>query len=670
MDPQVSKQINKNINNAIERTQDYLFREQYSEGYWWGELESNPTMEAEFLLLHYFLGIRDNKKFTKLSNHIISQQREDGTWGQYYGAPGDLSTSVECYLALKIAGYSENEKSMIKAKDFILSKGGIEKTRVFTKIWLSLVDQWKWEGVPIMPAELILLPNWSPINIYEFSSWARSTIVPLLILMDKKPVRPLPENLRVDELFFDGLDNVDYSVKSPSIQMGWENFFYATDQVLRLLDKLPIKPTRDLALKKSKEWILEHQEADGSWGGIQPPWVYSIMALYAAGYGLDDPVIKKALHGFKAFEIEDQFSLRVQACVSPIWDTGLAIISLLDSGIKADDDRVQKAGQWLINKQIKSEGDWQVKANNVRSGGWAFEFENEHYPDIDDAAVVATALHKIDLTDEYGGLDRKSKSIKRCVQWIEGMQSKNGGWASFDKDNMRSFIARIPFSDFGETIDPPSVDVTAHVLELLGTLDAKKHAKVIAKALDYVLLEQEQDGSWFGRWGVNYIYGIGSVLPALRAIGIDPSHEAMDKATKWLEDHQNEDGGWGETPASYVDPALHGKGPSTASQTAWSLMSLIAADKGSSPHALKGINYLLSNQNEDGSWDEPEFTGTGFPGYGIGMRPGSSDQFNGKQQDIALPAGFMINYHMYRIYWPLCALGRFRAWNANRDSHH
>ena len=231
--------------------------------------------------------------------------------------------------------------------------------------------------------------------------------------------------------------------------------------------------------------------------------------------------------------------------------------------------------------------DWQVKANNVRSGGWAFEFENEHYPDIDDAAVVATALHKIDLTDEYGGLDRKSKSIKRCVQWIEGMQSKNGGWASFDKDNMRSFIARIPFSDFGETIDPPSVDVTAHVLELLGTLDAKKHAKVIAKALDYVLLEQEQDGSWFGRWGVNYIYGIGSVLPALRAIGIDPSHEAMDKATKWLEDHQNEDGGWGETPASYVDPALHGKGPSTASQTAWSLMSLIAADKGSSPHALK-----------------------------------------------------------------------------------
>ena len=229
MDPQVSKQINKNINNAIERTQGYLFREQYSEGYWWGELESNPTMEAEFILLHYFLGIRDNKKFTKLSNHIISQQREDGTWGQYYGAPGDLSTSVECYLALKIAGYSENEKSMIKAKDFILSKGGIEKTRVFTKIWLSLVDQWKWEGVPIMPAELILLPNWSPINIYEFSSWARSTIVPLLILMDKKPVRPLPENLRVDELFCDGLDNVDYSVKFPSIQMGWENFFYATD---------------------------------------------------------------------------------------------------------------------------------------------------------------------------------------------------------------------------------------------------------------------------------------------------------------------------------------------------------------------------------------------------------------------------------------------------------
>ncbi|PZC43337.1 MAG: squalene-hopene/tetraprenyl-beta-curcumene cyclase [Chloroflexi bacterium] len=665
MNPQISQQMQTSLNTVIERTQGYLFREQFIDGFWWGELESNPTMEAEFILLHYFLGIQDEKKFSKLSNHIISQQRKDGTWGQYYGAPGDLSTSVECYLALKIAGYSENDESMLKAKKFICSKGGIEKTRVFTKIWLSLLDQWKWDGIPIMPAELILLPNWLPINIYEFSSWARSTIVPLLILMDKKPIRQLPENLRVDELFSNGIDNVDYSVGSPSNQIGWETFFYAADQVLRLLDKLPIKPTRDLALKKSEQWILEHQEADGSWGGIQPPWVYSIMALYTSGYGLDHPVIKKALGGFKAFEIEDKDSLRVQACVSPIWDTGLAIISLLDSGIKANDARLQKAGEWLIDKQIKSEGDWQVKANNVRSGGWAFEFENQHYPDIDDAAVVATALHKIDLKDK----EDKKRSIARCVQWIEGMQSKNGGWASFDKDNMRSFIARIPFSDFGETIDPPSVDVTAHVLELLGTLGVDQYSAVIEKALNYVLLEQENDGSWFGRWGVNYIYGIGSVLPALRAIGIDPEHEAVKKASSWLEDHQNSDGGWGETPASYVDPSLHGKGPSTASQTAWSLISLIAADKGNSEHVLRGINYLITTQNEDGSWNEPEFTGTGFPGYGIGMRPDTSETDDGgqKRSDIALPAGFMINYHMYRIYWPLCALGRFREYNSKND---
>ena len=264
MNPQISQQMQTSLNTVIERTQGYLFREQFNDGFWWGELESNPTMEAEFILLHYFLGIQDEKKFSKLSNHIISQQRNDGTWGQYYGAPGDLSTSVECYLALKIAGYSENDESMIKAKNFICSKGGIEKTRVFTKIWLSLLDQWKWDGIPIMPAELILLPNWLPINIYEFSSWARSTIVPLLILMDKKPIRQLPENLRVDELFSNGIDNVDYSVGSPSNQIGWETFFYAADQVLRLLDKLPIKPTRDLALKKSEQWILEHQEADGS----------------------------------------------------------------------------------------------------------------------------------------------------------------------------------------------------------------------------------------------------------------------------------------------------------------------------------------------------------------------------------------------------------------------
>ena len=647
------------LDTAISRTQSYLLHEQYDEGYWWGELESNPTMEAEFLLLNHFLGLRDEDRWRKLANHILGQQRSDGTWGQYYGAPGDLSTTVECYFALKLAGISAEEPLMVKARKFILGKGGIPATRVFTKIWLSLFGQWRWSGVPVMPAELILLPNWLPVNIYEFSSWARSTIVPLLILMDRKPGRDIPQEATIPELFPDGPQDTDYSIKRPSRPIGWEAFFYAADLVLRLVERLPVKPARGFALRRAERWVVEHQEADGSWGGIQPPWVYSIMALVTLGYDLDHPVVKRAIEGFEGFIIEEGDTLRVQACVSPVWDTGLAMMALLDSELLDDHPGVVRAGEWLINQQVVNSGDWQIKARNVPPGGWAFEFANDSYPDVDDAAIIATVLHRTRLPDG----PRKTAAIDRCVRWIQGMQSKNGGWASFDRDNTRTFIARIPFTDFGETIDPPSVDVTAHVLELLGTLGYGLDDTTTRRGLDYVLGEQEPDGSWFGRWGVNYVYGTGSVVPALRAIGMGPDAEPIRKAATWVVEHQNSDGGWGETPASYVDPAMRGNGPSTASQTAWALMTLLSADEGGHPATMRGVHYLLSTQRRDGSWDEPHFTGTGFPGYGVGKRldrlPVEGEAgFQGSD----LPAGFMINYHMYRIYWPLAALGRFRRW--------
>ena len=652
-----------NLDRAISRTQDYLIAEQYGEGYWWGELESNPTMEAEFLLLNEFLGLKNPDRQRKLANHILGQQRPDGTWGQYYGAPGDLSTTVECYFALKVAGVSAEQSLMAKAREFILSKGGVPSTRVFTKIWLSLFGQWRWEGVPVMPAELVLMPNWLPVNIYEFSSWARATIVPLLIMMDRKPVRQIPAEAAIPELFPLGPDDTDYSIKRPSRAIGWEGFFYAADFLLRLVEKFPIKPARSMAIRKAERWILDHQEADGSWGGIQPPWVYSIMALATLGYELDHPVVKKAIDGFEGFMIEEGESLRVQACVSPIWDTGLAMMALLDSDVPGDHPAIVSAGTWLLDHQVASGGDWQVKARDVPTGGWAFEFENDTYPDIDDASVIGTVLYRTSLPDEKG----KADALRRCVRWIEGMQSSNGGWASFDKDNTRTFIARIPFSDFGETIDPPSVDVTAHVLELLGTLGHDLDSEQVSRGLDYVLRDQEPDGSWFGRWGVNYLYGTGSVVPALRAIGMGPRAQPIRRAVEWVISHQNSDGGWGETPASYVDPTLRGSGPSTASQTAWALLTLLAADEGDHPATVRGVTYLLETQREDGTWDEPHFTGTGFPGYGVGQRlerlpivgePG----FQGRE----LPAGFMINYHMYRIYWPLAALGRFRRWNKAR----
>jgi len=645
------------LDMTLERAHSYMLGVQYPEGYWWGELESNPTMEAEYLLLTHFLGIADAERWRKLANRIIGCQREDGTWGQFYGAQGDLSTSTECYFALKLAGVSADEPFMQRARDFILSKGGVPKTRVFTKIWLALFGEWDWRGAPQMPPEIMLLPNWAPISIYDFSSWARATIVPLLILVNKKPVVPIPERARIDELYPTPRDKTDFSMTRPKKLIGWETIFYVGDTALRYVEKLPWKPTRAQAIKKAAEWIVDHQEDDGSWGGIQPPWVYSLMALHTLGYSVQHPVMAKGIEGLDKFVIEEEDTLRVQACVSPLWDTALAMIGLLDSGLDPDHPALVKAGKWLLKEQVLSGGDWQVKAKSVAPGGWAFEFDNDLYPDLDDTSEIVMALDKTQIPSEHN----HRGAIDRAVQWLLGMQSSNGGWAAFDKNNTKTLVAKIPFADFGEAIDPPSVDVTAHMLEMLGQLGYGPEHPAVARALDYVLSEQEEDGAWFGRWGVNYIYGTGAVLPALKALGHDMQASHVRQAVEWVIDHQNEDGGWGESPASYVDPAFRGRGPSTASQTAWALLSLLAADEATHPAATRGVEYLVRTQQEDGSWDEPYFTGTGFPGYGVGGRlreylAPDDDGYHGQE----LPAGFMINYHMYRNYWPLTALGRYK----------
>lgn len=646
------------LDKSIQMSHDYLLGVQYPDGYWWGELESNPTMEAEFILLNYFLGVHDEERNRKLVNHILSKQRDDGTWGQYFEAPGDLSTSAECYFALKLAGVSPDEPNMVKAKDFILSKGGVPKARVFTKIWFSLFGQWEWKGVPVMPAELMFIPDWFPLNLYDFSSWARATIVPMLILMDSKPVREVPNGAAVDELYPLGRSDTDYSIKRPSKLIGWESLFYANDIILRQWDRLPWTPTRGQAVRRAEKWVVDHQERDGSWGGIQPPWVYSLMALHTLGYDLDHPVMKKGLEGFESFVIEEEDTMRVQACVSPLWDTCLTMIALLDSDVRPDHPSLAKAGRFLINEQVLNGGDWQVKAKGALPGGWAFEFANDKYPDLDDTAEAILALNRIKLN---GADVEKQEAIGRALRWLMAMQSSNGGWASFDKDNSKGLIAKIPFSDFGETIDPPSVDVTAHILEMLGQLGVAPDQPAVKKAIGFIMKEQEHDGAWFGRWGVNYIYGIGSVLPALEALGINMNQEFVHAAVRWLTDHQNDDGGWGESCSSYVDAEFRGRGPSTASQTAWALMALIAAGECSNRSTEKGIEYLLRNQESDGTWDEPYFTGTGFPGYGVGQAlPDYLHPNDPGYQGNELSAGFMINYHMYRIYWPLTALGRYR----------
>ena len=638
---------------AVKRSQDYFANTQAPEGYWLGELETNSTMEAEYLLLTHFLGIGDEDTWRKLANHIFETQRDDGTWGQYYGSPGDLSTTIECYFALKLAGVSFEDERLAKAREFIVSSGGIPKARVFTKIWLALFGQWCWDAIPTLPPEMVLLPSWAPMNLYDFSSWARGTILPLSIVLTYRPVCAIQKGESVAELVPQGSAGSNDN-RGIGNMNGMAAVFHLADWFFRRYNSLPWQPMRRRAIRKAKRWIIEHQEEDGSWGGIQPPWVYSLIALSVLGYGVEHPIMRKGIEGFKGFAIEDNDYMRVQACVSPVWDTCLAMIALQDSGLPPDSPVLQRAGEWLMKAQVSNGGDWQVKARQAKPGGWAFEFSNSAYPDIDDTAEALIALNRVNLQDNC----KKQEAISRGSEWMLGVQSKNGGWAAFDKDNTRRVVAEMPFADFGEMIDPPSADVTAHAVESLARIGYPVDAPPLRSAVRYLMSEQESDGSWFGRWGVNYIYGTGAVLSALEAVGADMRSECVHRAVNWLMARQNEDGGWGESCASYADPTLAGKGYSTPSQTAWALIALMSAGEAERNAVRRGIRYLTETQQEDGTWNEEWYTGTGFPGYGTGRKSRKA-----RQQGSELSAGFMMKYHLYKNYWPLMALGRFRRFN-------
>ncbi|MBM3939359.1 MAG: squalene--hopene cyclase [SAR202 cluster bacterium] len=657
------------VPEALRRAQAYFRRTQGAEGFWWGELESNPTMEAEYIMLVTFMGSDEGDRVGRVAEDIRRRQRADGTWALYHDGPGDLSTTVECYFALKLAGDAPDAPHMRRAREFVLAKGGVPNARVFTKIWLALFGQWDWRGTPTMPPEAMLLPKWAPFNLFNFACWARQTIAPLLVVLTLRPTMRLPPERGIDELFGMPREAVDYRL--PLRGHRWfsaEGAFLALDQLLRLAERLPWKPLRNRALRKIERWVTEHQEADGSWGGIQPPWVYSLIMYKALGHGLEHPPIARGLRGFRerwSLPSDDGKALRVQACLSPVWDTALAALGLLDAGVPCDDPVLQRADRWLLANEVRHRGDWAVRARgDVEPSGWAFEFANRWYPDIDDTAIVVMVLHGLRFDDADEEAARQA-AVDRAVRWLLAMQSSNGGWASFDKDNTAKHVAKLPFSDFGKVLDPPSVDVTAHVVEMFGRLGWSAGHPAIRRALAYIRRDQEVDGPWFGRWGVNYIYGTAAVLPALRAIGEDLSLPYARKAVEWLLARQNDDGGWGESCATYAEPQTRGTGASTASQTAWAIIALLAAGEQAHPATRRGIAWLASRQREDGTWDEPQFTGCGFPGYGVGERATGPA---GARRSAARGSGFMINYHLYRNYFPLWALGRFhRATNGARS---
>ncbi|MBJ6727688.1 squalene--hopene cyclase [Geomesophilobacter sediminis] len=623
---------NSALDLAIERSRDFFFREQLPKGYWWAELESNVTITAEYIMLFHFLGMVDREKQRKMANYLLSKQTENGSWTIYFGGPGDLSTTVEAYFALKLSGYPAEHPAMEKARAFILEHGGIIKTRVFTKIFLALFGEFAWFGVPSMPVELTLLPNWAYFNMYEFSSWARATIIPLSIVMEKRPVKKLPPAMRVQELFVRPPRPTDYTFTKEDGILTWKNFFIGVDHLLKIYESSPIRPFKKKALARAEQWVLEHQETTGDWGGIQPAMLNAILSLATLGYPNDHPVIALGLEAMANFCIETDDELVLQSCVSPVWDTALALKALVDSGVPADHPSLIKGAQWLMDKEVRKPGDWKVKAPTLEPGGWAFEFLNDWYPDVDDSGFVMIALKGIQVKD------RKSLdgAIKRGINWCLGMQSKNGGWGAFDKDNTKYLLNKIPFADLEALIDPPTSDLTGRMLELMGTFGYAKTYPAAVRAIDFLKKEQEPEGPWWGRWGVNYLYGTWSVLCGLSAIGEDPNQAYIRRAVNWIKSRQNIDGGWGETCESYHDRTLMGIGESTASQTSWALLALMAAGEAHCSTVARGIQYLLATQKEDGTWDEVNYTGTGFPKY------------------------FMIKYHIYRNCFPLMALGTFR----------
>lgn len=629
--------IKNSLDVAISKAQQYLFSKQnQSDGHWVGILEADTTLTSDYIMLMHFLGKVDYEKQRKAANLLREHQLSDGGWNIYYGGPSEISASVKAYFALKLAGFSASEPFMQKAKKCISDMGGIMKANCFTKIYLAMFGQVDWRAVPAVPAEMILFPPGFYFSIYEMSYWSRCIVVPLSIAIAKKPHIPVGDDL-LKELYVIPREKVFYRIKRDQSGLCWHNFFIDADSIFRRYEQQPIKFIRRMALRKAEKWMLDHMDKSGGLGAIWPAIINSIFAMKCLGYPDDHPAMVSQMKEVEDLVLYEGDKLYLQPCVSPVWDTAWAIIALHESGIPSVHPGLQKAGEWLLSKEVRNFGDWSLKCKVEEPSGWYFQYGNEFYPDTDDSAAVLMALQRVSLAEGT----QKEKSFLRGLRWLQAMQCDDGGWGAFDRNNNKTILNHIPFADFNALLDPSTSDVTGRCLEFLGRIGFQKTYSNIRIAVEFLQKEQEKDGSWFGRWGANYIYGTWSVLAGLSAIGEDVNKPYIRKAVEWLKGVQNSDGGWGETIKSYDDPSLKAIGKSTPSQTAWALLALIHAGEIKSNTIERGIEFLLSMQKEDGSWDETEFTATGFPKV------------------------FYLKYHLYRNYFPLLVLGKYRNLTQN-----
>ena len=620
------------LDQVIQQGVEILLQEQDPAGFWVHELEADVTITSEDLLLRRWLGIADRSSEAKAVRRIQALQLPDGGWPIYHNGPPDLSATVKAYFALKMAGVRPEEAGMGRACQRVRELGGITQVNVFTKILLALFGEYAWEGVPCMPVEIFLLPRWFSFHLYEISYWSRTVLVPLLIIFAHRPVRPVPAAARLDELYLVPREQADLAFPRDPRRFTWRNFFLRLDRWLRVYDRHAPRGLRRRAMEGAARWMIERMQGEGGLGGIFPAMANSVVALTCLGYPMDHPLMRRALEAIQALRIEADETLRVQPCLSPVWDTALTINTLTEAGLPPDHPALVRAGRWLLGKQTCRPGDWRLKAPGTPAGGWPFQFENEFYPDVDDSAAVLLALRKIRLPDE----EAKTRSMARGLNWVLALQGSDGGWGAYDKDNNRLVFNLIPFADHGALMDPSTEDLAGRVLEALGALGFRPDDPVAAKATAFLKARQQADGSWYGRWGVNYLYVTWSVLAGLRSIGEEMSQAYVRRAVAWLLSRQNPDGGWGESCYTYTDPRTAGMGKSTASQTAWALLALLHAGEVAHPAVGRGIRFLLETRIPGGFWEEPEYTGTGFPRV------------------------FYLRYHGYPVFFPLWALALYR----------